>query len=493
MATRQQSLREERLKKLEDLRKRGLEAYPVNTSDDRKPIADILSEFEDIKGEAGQSLDKLATIAGRVRSIRLHGKIGFADLEDGSGRMQALLKADDIGQEPFDLFLADVDEGDFIEVGGTMLVTKSGEKSIAASGWRMLAKSLRPVPSEYYGLKDIEQRLRKRYLDLLTNAEVRELFYKKNIFWQAVRGFLIEKGFLEVETPVLEFTPGGAEAEPFITHHKALNQDFFLRISLELPLKKLLVGGYEKVFEIGRIFRNEGIDAEHLQDYTQMEFYWAFADYEDLQLMLREMYQYVVDKTTGGLKTVYEGNEIDWSGVWPVVEFYDLFEKHVGVSPDVSEEQLRQIAKDKNIDVSKAVGKGKVLDAIYKRLIRPNLLEPQFLVRPPVEMEPLAKRDTEYPNRVQRLQVMAGGTELGKGFSELNDPLDQRARFEEQEKARAAGDKEAQMLDEDYVEAMEYGMPPGAGFGLSERLFAVLMDKPIRETVIFPPMRQDSK
>ncbi len=482
-------MREDRLKKIEDLKARGVDPYPVDVSDDREPIGDVLSEFKDVAGEPGSTLNKLATIAGRVRSMRLHGKVAFVDLEDQSGRMQAMFRADDVGEEQFNVFVNDVDEGDFIEASGSLGISKTGEKSIFANGWRMLTKSIRPIPSEYYGLKDVEQRLRKRYLDLIANPETREMFRQKSKFWQSLRQFLLDNGFMEVELPVLESTPGGAEAEPFVTHHNALDRDFYLRISLELPLKRLLVGGYEKVFEIGRIFRNEGIDAEHLQDYTQMEFYWAYADYQDLMVFLRKMYQYVIENTFGTLKTTYDGKEIDWSGEWPVVDFYDLFEKYAGASPDLSEAELRTVAEKNGIDVSEIYGKGKVIDAIYKRKVRPNLVQPQFMIRPPVEMEPLAKRDPEFPNRVQRLQIMAGGTELGKGFSELNDPLDQRARFEEQMKLREVGDKEAQMLDEDYVEALEYGMPPAAGFGISERLFAVLVDKPIREIVFSPPMK----
>jgi lysyl-tRNA synthetase, class II len=489
MTTRQESVRDERLKKLEKLKEKGVEPFAISTSEDRKMIADVLSQFpEDV--EQGFTLDKLVTIAGRVRSLRIHGKIMFADLEDQSGRMQILLKSDELGKEQFDAFTELIDEGDFIESSGTMLVTRAGEKTIAANGFRVLTKSLLPIPSEYYGLKDVEERLRKRYLDLIANQETRELFRKKSIFWQSMRKFLLDAGFLEVETPVLESTPGGAEAEPFVTHHNALNRDFFLRISLELPLKRLLVGGYEKVFEIGRIFRNEGISAEHLQDYTQMEFYWAYSDYKNLMVFLQEMYRAVISQTFGTLKTTYQGIEIDWEPEWPVVDFYDVFEQYAGISAASSEKELKSFAKSKNIDIENVTGRGKILDNIYKKMVRPNLIQPQFLIRPPVEMEPLAKRDPEFPDRVQRLQIMAAGTELGKGFSELNDPLDQRARFEEQVKLREAGDKEAQRMDADYVEALEYGMPPASGFGVSERLFAVLVDKPIREVVFFPPMKE---
>jgi len=299
-----------------------------------------------------------------------------------------------------------------------------------------------------------------------------------------------DAGFLEVETPVLEFVPGGAEAEPFQTHHKALDTDFYLRISLELPLKKLLVGGYEKVFEIGRIFRNEGIDREHLQDYTQMECYWAYADYNDMMAFVRKMYFLVVKKLFGGYVTKIGGRKIKWNGVWPKVDYFSVFKHESGLDlARVSREDLRKKAFALGLTPEKSAGRGRLIDLIFKKTVRPKLVSPCFLVNPPVDVEPLAKRLFSDPDRVERFQIVALGTELGKGFTELNDPVDQRARFEEQMKLREAGDKEAQRLDEDFLRALEYGMPPAAGFGMSERLFAVLMDRPVRETVIFPLMR----
>lgn len=308
-----------------------------------------------------------------------------------------------------------------------------------------------------------------------------------------MRRFLVEHGFLELEMPVLEAVPGGAEAEPFVTHHNALDKDFYLRISLELPLKKMLVAGFEKVFEIGRIFRNEGISTEHLQDYMQMEFYWAYGDLEGLMNFVQEMYQYVIENTFGSLKISNEGVEVDWSGQWERADYLELFKKHTGLDVlDCSDETLRHYADQHKISYENFAKRGRLIDLIFKKKIRPQLKQdkPLFLINQPIELEPLAKRDPRNPKIVQRMQILAYGTELGKGFGELNDPLDQRARFEEQMKLREAGDSEAQMIDEDYVEAMEYGMPPAAGFGLSERLFAVLADKSVRETVIFPPMKE---
>ena len=337
----------------------------------------------------------------------------------------------------------------------------------------------------------MEIRLRQRYLDLLMNPEAREMFVKKSKFWAATQKFLVDQGFLQVEAPVLESIPGGAEAEPFITHHNALDRDFYLRISLELPLKKLIVGGYEKVFEIGRIFRNEGISTTHLQDYTQMEFYWAYADFEMLKKFLQQMYQYIIQETFGTLKIVSEGHEVDWSGDWEDVDYFLTFKKHTGLDLETAtDEDLEAYAKKNKIKFGEFAGRGRLIDLIFKKIrAELGLNKPVFLVNQPLELEPLAKRDPKNPKVVQRLQVLAYGTELGKGFGELNDPIDQRSRFEDQMKLREKGDTEAQMIDEDYLQAMEYGMPPLAGFGMSERLFAVLYDKSVRETVIFPPMK----
>jgi lysyl-tRNA synthetase class 2 len=384
-----------------------------------------------------------------------------------------------------------LDLGDFVSVAALLLTNKRGEKSVEAMEIRMAGKSLLPLPDNWAGLADEDIRLRKRYLDLIATAELRELFRKKMIFWETFRNALKKEGFLEVELPVMENLPGGAEAEPFKTHHNALDTDFYLRISLELPLKKLLVGGFDKVFEIGRVFRNEGIDREHLQDYTALEFYWAYRDYNDVMALTEKMYKEVIQKTCGTMTTVRDGHEIDWSKKWEKVDYVAMFKKeNQGLDP-ISADRGELFARAEALDLrpEKTAGRGRLIDLIFKKTVRGKLIKPCFLVDPPVAIEPLAKRKPENPDVVERFQIVAGGTELGKGFSELNDPLDQRARFEEQMKLRAAGDAEAQHLDEDFIEALEYGMPPAGGFGVSERLFAVLMDRPIRETIFFPLMR----
>ena len=485
MSEKTEELRKVRIQKLEQLKQAGIDPYPVR-SNRTHTVQDAVENFDSLSETKTQVI-----LDGRIRSIRTHGKLTFGNLEDQSGSIQFLLRADALGEESFKQFEL-MDMGDFLEIAGNLTLSKTGEKTLEVSSYRLLAKSLRPLPMEHFGLKDLETRLRKRYLDLAINRETRDLFVKKSVFWKTIRQFLEAKGFMEVEMNVLEQVPGGAEAEPFVTHHNALDRDFYLRISLELPLKKLIVGGFERVFEIGRIFRNEGISTEHLQDYMQMEFYWAYAEYEELMDMTRELYQAIVQNVTGGLKTVYDNKEIDWSGEWPKVRYFDVFKEKTGLDLNsVSDDELRDYAKSEKIKIEKNQGRGRLIDLIYKKKVRPSLVKPCFLINPPVEIEPLAKKDPNNPKEVQRMQILAGGTELGKGFTELNDPLDQRERFEQQMKLREKGDKEAQMLDEDYVEAMEYGMPPTAGFGLSERLFAVIMDKSVRETVIFPPMKEE--
>lgn len=471
----------DRLIKLEKIKSAGIDPYPASTPE--KVNISV----------AVQDLGKQVSVAGRLKSLRLHGKIAFADLEDESGKIQLLFSEVELSPEDYHL-LSNLDIGDFIWVSGEVIKTQSGQITVQVKDFKILTKSIRPLPSNWYGLKDTEERLRKRYLDLLVNPDLRELFKQKSKFWASIRSFMIDQGFLEVEMPVLEAIPGGADARPFITHHNALDIDLYLRISLELPLKRLLVGGFEKVFEIGRIFRNEGIDDEHLQDYTQLEFYWAYADYNQLMDFVKDMYQKVIEETFGSLKLNWQGQEIDWSGDWPKVEYTDLLNKEWGVDIDkMSVEDLYDLAKKLKVQVEPNLGKGRLLDYIYKKTIRPKLIQPMFVLNHPVEVETLAKRLPSDPTKVQRMQILAMGSELGKGFSELNDPQDQRARFEEQMKLRESGDEEAQMLDADYVEAMEYGMPPNTGFGISERLFAMLADRPVRECVFFPTMKPEAK
>ncbi len=476
----------ERKQKLEKINSNQKTAYPISSKRTAE-IAVALKNFPTLSKSK-----KKIFLAGRLMSVRDQGGLIFCDLKDQSGSIQILFKKADL--RDFAFLKSVIDRGDFVSVGGVLFKTKRGEKSIEAKEFQILSKSILPIPTEWFGIEETESRLRKRYLDLLLNQETAEIFKKKAIFWQSFREALLKEGFLEVETPVLETLPGGAEAEPFKTHHNALDTDFYLRISLELPLKKLLVGGFEKVFEIGRIFRNEGIDREHLQDYTQLEFYWAYHNMADLMKFTESMYKSVIKKTLGSLISVSENKKINWGKKWPKVSYVEVFKKVNKLDPtSASRDELFKKAETLGLKPEKNYGKGRLIDLIFKKTIRPTLIEPCFLIEPPVEIEPLAKRSEKNPAVVERFQIVACGTELGKGFSELNDPMDQRARFEEQMKLREAGDAEAQYLDEDFLEALEYGMPPAAGFGVSERLFAVLMNKPVRETVIFPLMKPKSK
>ena len=477
-----EDIQKTKLEKLENIKKSGMEAYPEKCERTMKN-AEALERFDEITDEI--------TLVGRVKSNRPMGNVVFAHIEDGSGKIQLFLNKKIVGDDAYKLFAKNVETGDFVQAKGILFKTKQDEKSLEVREWKMLSKNIRPIPTEYFGLKDEEELLRRRYLDLMMNPETREIFKKKNIFWQTVRNFLVKDEFLEVQTPVLEHTPGGADAEPFVTHHNALDQDFYLRISLELPLKRLLVGGYEKVFEIGRVFRNEGIDREHLQEFDNTEFYASYWDLEKGMKFIEAMYKKIVFDVTGGYETEYEGEKINWEVDFLRVDYFEEFKKTTGLdlSEDISIEDLRKKADELGIKYDSAYGKGRMIDTIYKKTIRQKLIQPCFLVGHPIEVSPLAKADPNNPKKALRIQPIAGSSELGNGFSELNDPIDQKNRFAEQMKMREAGDAEAQMMDEDFVEALEYGMPPAFGFGMGERFFAFIMNRSVRETVIFPGMK----
>ncbi|MBI3589134.1 MAG: lysine--tRNA ligase [Candidatus Liptonbacteria bacterium] len=477
-----EDLIQDRLKKLAKLKEAKVDPYPA-----RVKRTHLVSEARKNFSSLSRSKRKIFLV-GRIFSLRDQGGVLFCDLKDESGQIQLVLKKQE--SKDFNFIKSTIDRGDYVSASGSLFKTQKGELSLSVQGFLIITKALRPLPSDHFGLEETETRLRQRYLDILLNPEVKETFRQKSIFWQTFREEMIQAGFLEVETPVFESIPGGADAKPFVTRHDALDTDFYLRISLELPLKKLLVGGFEKVFEIGRIFRNEGIDREHLQDYTQLEFYWAYSDYTELMKFIEKLYKTVIKKTTGTLTTTYQGQKINWGKKWVKVDYVKEFERVNKINPtQASREELFKKARVLGLKPEKNLGQGRLVDLIFKKTVRPKLIQPCFLVNPPVEVVPLAKRSDQNPDVVERMQPVACGTELGTGYSELNDPVDQRKRFEEQMRLRAAGDKEAQVLDEDFLEALEYGMPPASGFGVSERLFAVLMDKPVRETVIFPLMR----
>jgi len=481
-----EELRQTRLEKLKKLEKAGVLAYPAKTKR-TNTIAEALESFN--KKFFGKL--KSPVLAGRIMAKREHGKMIFLNIQDGTGKIQVLIKEDKVGPSGFKFFSEHFDLADFVEIKGNLFVTKRGEKTIEAEDYKMLAKTLLPLPDKWCGFNDEEDCLRKRYLDILANPKIKEMVEKRTMFWASMREFLVKKGFLEVETPVLETTPGGADARPFITHHNALDMDVYLRISMgELWQKKLMVAGFEKTFEIGRQFRNEGMDAEHLQDYTQMECYWAYADYEMGMKMVEEMYKYIIEKTFGTLKFKIRGFDVDFSKKWEKYDYTSTIAKYTGVNiNEASLPEIEKVLQKLKIDYDKnGFNITRAIDNLWK-YCRKNIAGPGFLINVPIIMEPLAKKMENNPKLVQRFQVIVAGSENGKGYSELNDPIDQAERFTQQQKLREAGDQEAQRFDQDFIEALEHGMPPTCGFGCSERLFSFLMDKPARECQIFPLMR----
>lgn len=479
------SEREDRIKKLETIRSIGIDPYPAKSNRTHR-IKEVLDRFTELEKEKTSII-----IAGRLRTLREHGNLTFAHIEDGSEKIQIAISKKEVGADEYKNFSKLIDAGDFIELEGDAFLTHKGEQSVMVKKYHLLTKSLKPLPDKWHGIQDEEDRLRKRYLDILFNEETKDMFVKKARFWQAVREYLIEKGFQEVETPVLENTTGGADARPFITHHNALDIEVYLRISMgELWQKRLMVAGFEKTFEIGRQFRNEGMDAEHLQDYTQMEFYWAYANYEDGMKLVEELFKYVAQKTFGTLKFKIGKFDVDLGKEWIRYDFRDTVKEYTGV--DVLNTTLKEVeAKLKELGVEydkQGFNITRAIDNLWK-YCRKQIGGPGFLVGVPVEISPLAKRDDNNKELAQKFHPLIAGSELGNGYSELNDPIDQAERFAGQLKLREAGDEEAQMYDHDFVEALEYGMPPTCGFGMSERVFAFLMNKSARECQIFPLMR----
>ncbi len=481
-----EAIRADRLRKISILEVGGMPAYPARSERDRT-VESVRREFETLLENSKQFV-----IAGRIMSLREHGASIFFDIMDGTGRLQGYLKSDEITEESFKLFQDAVDRSDIIEVSGNAFRTRRGEPTVLVKEWKMLAKSLQPVPDQWYGIKDEDERYRKRYLDILLNDERAALIRKRSIFWNTARTFLLERGFIEVETPVLETTTGGAEARPFITHHNALDIDVYLRISAgELWQKKLMVAGIPKTFEIGRIFRNEGMSHEHLQDYTQLEFYEAYADYRNGMEMTKELYRRLALETFGTTEFSIGGHEVNLAGEWATHDYCAIINDTYGLDPLETNENEALTAIDRagiSYDKSTPMYLERAVDTLWKAC-RKKISGPGFLVNVPAYMEPLAKRSDEEMRVVERFQIILAGSEVGKGFSELNDPVDQRARFKRQEELRAGGDEEAQMNDESFVEALEYGMPPAFGFGVSERLFSFLANVSVREGQIFPLMR----
>ena len=474
-------IRAQRLAKLELLKKAGMNPYPAHVTRDYS-LAEVRNTFDAIG-------TREISVVGRVTTIRGQGAILFVPLDDGTGKFQIVFKRDEMDAALFTLFADTVDMGDFIQVTGLLFTTQRGEQSLLAKTWSMATKALLPLPSEYYGLEDVDERFRKRYLDLFMNQELRDMFYKKAQFWEVTRRFMIDHGFLSVETPTLEVTTGGAEANPFKTHHKDFDIDVYLRISIgELWQKRLMAAGFPKTFEIGRAYRNEGTSPEHLQEFTNMEFYWAYADYRDGMKLTQELYQKIATEVFGTTTFTTRGHTFDLAGEWPVVEYTDEIKKQTGVDVLTATEGEMKAKLDALGVAYEGTNRERLTDTLWK-YCRKNIAGPAFLIHHPKLVSPLAKESTEHPGVVERFQVLIAGSEVGNGFSELNDPIDQRERFELQQKLIESGDEEAMQPEWEFVEMLEHGMPPTCGFGFGERLFSFMVDKPIRETQLFPLMR----
>jgi lysyl-tRNA synthetase class 2 len=477
------SEREDRRHKLEELQKLGIAAYPAKTGRDHE-IGAVLKDFEPL-AENKTSV----CLAGRLRAKREHGNLCFANLEDASGTIQLAFSKKDLGVDPYKAFIKYIDVADFIEATGYPFLTHKGEKSLFVTHWQLLTKALRPLPDSWYGLKNEEDRLRKRYLDFLLNPELRETFYRKSKFWETTREFMKAHGFFEVETPTIEVTTGGAEANPFKTHHDDFDLDVYLRISVgELWQKRLMAAGYEKVFEIGRVYRNEGSSPDHLQEFTNMEFYWAYSDYEKGMSLVQELFQEIALKTFGKTNFTTKGFEYDLAGNWPRLDYCSEVLKQTGIDIlTATEDQMKKRLEELQVKYD-GDNRERLTDTLWK-YCRRSIAGPVFLVNHPKLVSPLAKAQPDNPELTQRFQIIIAGSEIGNGFSELNDPLDQAERFAIQEKLIDRGDKEAMMPDWEFVEMLEHGMPPTCGFGFGERLFAFMMDKSLRETTLFPLMK----
>jgi lysyl-tRNA synthetase class 2 len=479
-----EEIRKIRLDKVKRLRKLGIDPYPSRVVGKPQPIA-----------KARELISKKVEVAGRIWGWREHGNSIFADLRDESGKVQLFFQKKNLKDKFKILKLFDI--GDFIYVSGKVFKTEAGEVTVDVSDFQLLTKTIRPLPSTWHGLKDIEERYRQRYVDLLLNPEVREVFEKRTKIIELLKKHLDDNGFLEVKTPALQPIYGGATAKPFITHHNALDIDLYLRISDELFLKRLIVGGFEKVYELGTDFRNEGIGRWHNPEFSMLEFYWAYADYEDLMGMTEEMLSHIVKNVTGSYKVKYGDREVDFSPSWKKMSFRDSVVKETGIDIDkeTTVSQLKRSIKNKSIkvDLRDAKDVPTILDALHKAVVRPAIINPTFLVDHPYSMRPLAKRFRDDSSKVESFQLVAAGVELINAYSELNDPEDQKARWEEDMRRAKEGVREYQVIDEDYIRALEYGMPPTAGWGLGiDRFTAILTDQhSIKDTILFPTLRPE--
>ena len=481
----------QRIKKVEELKEMGIKPYgdPFCATDH---AADLIIKYKDTAKEELESLPVNCSLAGRIVAMRDFGKAAFAHLQDATGKMQIYLKKDLLG-ESYKL-LKKVDIGDIIGLKGRLFRTRTNELTVEVGTFVLMTKSIRPLPEKWHGLKDVETRYRQRYVDLIVNPEVRENFAKRSVIIRGVRDFLESKGFIEVETPMMHQIPGGATARPFKTHHNALDIDLYLRIAPELYLKRLLVGGYERVYELNKNFRNEGISTKHNPEFSMLEFYIAYKDYNFLMSLTEEIITTVAMKATGSLKIPYGEEMIDLTPPWPRVPMLDALVKN-GVPTEIlnDADKAKAWGRANKIDIPDGSSLGRILDEIFKEKVEPGLVQPTFIIDHPVELSPLAKRKADNPGLVERFELFICSRELANAFSELNDPFDQKERFLEQGKAKQAGDEEAHWMDEDFIRALEYGMPPAAGEGIGiDRLVMLLTNsQSIRDVVLFPQLKPE--
>lgn len=478
-------LRQIRIDKLENFKQAGKNPFEITTACQDYHSADITARFDELENQE-------VSICGRIMTKRPMGKASFMNIHDREGKMQVYVKRDDIGEAEYADFKK-YDIGDIVEVKGFVFKTKTGEISVHAKSVRLLTKSLLPLPEKYHGLTNTDTRYRKRYLDLIMNPEVKDTFIKRSLIIRAIRRFLDDQGFIEVETPMLVANAGGAAARPFETHFNALNEDLKLRISLELYLKRLIVGGLEKVYEIGRVFRNEGLDTRHNPEFTLMELYQAYTDYHGMMDLTESLYRHVAQEVLGTTKIVYNGIEMDLGKPFERITMLDAVKKYSGVDFNEikTDEEAKAIAKEKGIAFEARHKKGDILNLFFEEFVEEHLIQPTFLMDHPVEISPLTKRKPENPDYVERFEFFMNGWEMANAYSELNDPIDQRERFRAQEEQFAQGDEEANHTDEDFLSALEYGMAPtgGIGFGIDRMTMLLTNSAAIRDVLLFPTMK----
>ena len=479
----------QRREKLARLRQQGEDPFRVTRFDRTHLAAEIHEGFDSLEGVT-------VRVAGRLMARRRHGKATFADLEDVSGHIQLLFRVNELGDERFQE-LGELDDGDLIGAEGEVMRTRTGEVTVGAKSYRLLAKALRPPPEKWHGLRDVEIRYRQRYLDLIANDDSRRVFIVRSKVVSALRRFLEERGFLEVETPIMQSIPGGALARPFVTHHNALDTDLYLRVAPELYLKRLVVGGLERVYEIGRVFRNEGIDTKHNPEFTMLEAYQAYADYREMMELMEGMIAEAARQALGTTKVVWEGEEIELAPPWRRVSLLASIQQQAGVEPSrlADPDKARGVCAELGLPCERGIALSTMINNLFEHFVQPKLIQPTFVMDYPTAISPLAKACPDDPALAERFEPFAGGLELGNAFSELNDPEEQRRRFQEQARLRAGGDAEAHPMDDDYVRALEYGLPPTGGIGLGvERLVMLLTGATsIRDVILFPQMRPEGK